>query len=141
MARKSKSKKNQTADINPPDPKEDAPPPKDREEEELEKLVFGDLAGFKAGLRAHEEGSEAEEEAEDFDHDAGKEGNLAALQDDEVGHCFFFFLLSAMSNIHRSCFSWMTETMMAVTKTSEWLWCQRAAVKKRQHGKTATTKT
>lgn len=126
MARKSKSKKNQTAATSDIKPKEDAPPPKDREEEELEKLVFGDLAGFKAGLRAHEEGSEAEEEAEDpridVDYDAGKEGNLAALQDDEVGHCFSSFLLFAISNIRRSCFSWMRETMMAVTKTPKWLW-------------------
>ena len=108
MAKKSKSKKNQTAatseilataDIKPPNPKEDALPLKDREEEELEKLVFGDLAGFKAGLRAHEEESEAEDEAGDSrvdgDLDAGKGGDLTALQDDEVSHCAligFFFL-------------------------------------------------
>lgn len=120
MAKKSKSKKNQTAatseilataDIKPPNPKEDAPPPKDREEEELEKLVFGDLAGFKAGLRAHEEESEAEDEAGDSrvdgDLDAGKGGDLTALQDDEVSHYALigrvFFAMS--NNIHRSCSS------------------------------------
>ncbi|KAF8250756.1 WD40 repeat-like protein, partial [Wilcoxina mikolae CBS 423.85] len=64
------------------------PLPKDREEEELEKLVFGDLDGFKAGLRAYEEESEPEAEEEDpevhGDHNAAKGRDLAALQDDEL---------------------------------------------------------
>jgi hypothetical protein len=98
MARKSKAKKNQTAatdnvlaaaDIQPLNPRDDPPLPKDREEEELEKLVFGDLDGFKAGLRAYEEETEPEDEAEDLGvhggHDAAKGRDMAALLDDEVG--------------------------------------------------------
>jgi len=100
MARKSKVKKNQTeattailaiADILPTNT-EDAPPPKDEEEEELEKLVFGDVAGFKAGLKVLD--YESEEDAEPLDagvrggNVAGKGQDISALLDDQVG-CFF----------------------------------------------------
>jgi len=100
MARKSKAKKNQTesttailatADILPTNA-EDAPPPLDKEEEELERLVFGDVAGFRAGLKVLE--YESEEGTEPFHAGvrggdvAGKGQDISALLDDQVGSSF-----------------------------------------------------
>lgn len=97
MARKTKVKKNQTSatsellaalDIQPVNNSELVLLAKDKEEEELEKLVFGDLDGFKAGLRAHDE-FESEGEGQDAGvharQNAAKGKDLGALQDDEVG--------------------------------------------------------
>jgi hypothetical protein len=99
MARKPRSKKNQTPaaaagalafvdDTQPSKPENRPELPKDKEEEELEKLLFGDLDGFKAGLKAHEQEYESEEEPEDAaihrSHDAGAVQDLAALHDDQV---------------------------------------------------------
>ncbi|KAL7272361.1 U3 snoRNP protein [Rhizina undulata] len=68
--------------------KEAAPLPKDREEEELEKLVFGDIAGFHAGLR-HDFGvSEEEDSEEEMGRESGGEdedgADLTALNDDQL---------------------------------------------------------
>jgi hypothetical protein len=62
---------------------------KDEEEEELEKLLFGDLDGFRAGLRAHEQDEESDREEVRDDgihgsHDAEKTKDLEALHDDQV---------------------------------------------------------
>jgi len=75
-----------------------SPPPKDKEELELEKLVFGDLAGFQEALRegldqGDDEGSESVytglEDGEDEDEEGRIKGNedLNAVHDDEL---FFF---------------------------------------------------
>jgi len=67
--------------------------PKDEEEEELEKLLFGDLDGFRTGLRAHEQDQESDEEEVRNDgihgsHDAEKTKDLEALHDDQVSGAF-----------------------------------------------------
>lgn len=59
--------------------------PKDSAEEELEKLVFGDMAGFQAGLLAHEEISESDDYAQRDDMALGEEEEVAALEDSDVG--------------------------------------------------------
>lgn len=69
-----------------------AAPAKDAEEVELEKLVFGDLDGFREGLNAHEkddaESSEDERSVVDdapiLDFNVSRTQDLTALQDDEV---------------------------------------------------------
>ena len=118
MARKTKVKKNQTVattellaslDIQPVNTSELVLLPKDDEEEELEKLVFGDLDGFKAGLRAHEQ-SDSEDDKPDKDagvhgdHNAVKGREIGALQDDEVG-ATFPAPRWALANRVASCFS------------------------------------
>jgi hypothetical protein len=94
MARKSKAKKNQTQattellatpDIQSLSVKDAAPLPKDKEEEELEKLLFGDLDGFKAGLRGLDVLDESDDEAqEEIVYDTAKAQDLATLNDDQV---------------------------------------------------------
>jgi hypothetical protein len=101
MARKTRSKKTRTPDqaaaagalafvndTQPSKPGNGSELPKDKEEEELEKLLFGDLEGFKAGLKEHEQEYESEGEPEDAaihrSHDAGAVQDIAALHDDQV---------------------------------------------------------
>ncbi|KAA8909462.1 WD40-repeat-containing domain protein [Sphaerosporella brunnea] len=96
MARKSKSKQTQNpvraGDLVPATvfPEKLPEMPKDQEEAELEKLVFGDLDGFKAGLKLHEIESEQGEEEEPEDsavhrkQDTSAGQDLAALQDDQL---------------------------------------------------------
>jgi hypothetical protein len=67
-----------------------APITKDTEEEELERLVFGDIPGFKAGLRIppgdlpdDRDLSDASSQTVDAEDGPGKD--LRALRDDEVG--------------------------------------------------------
>lgn len=67
-----------------------SPIPKDAEEEELEKLVFGDISGFKAGLGIP---PDSRADGDDFsdasshtvDAEDGPGEDLRALRDDEVG--------------------------------------------------------
>ncbi|TGZ85035.1 WD40 repeat-like protein [Ascodesmis nigricans] len=68
--------------------------PKDEEEEELEKLLFGDLEGFREGLKAAEEEVEESEDEEMRDADEAEEGDeeglkaiekdYAAMNDDQL---------------------------------------------------------
>ena len=61
----------------------DNEPEKDEAEEELERLVFGDEAGFREGLR--DLGSEDEDQDEDAGEGAVRTG-LEGLDDADVGH-------------------------------------------------------
>jgi len=65
------------------------PPPKDEEEEELERLVFGDLQGFHAGIRETIQDSSDEEDADQgFSRDSIAQSwdkDLTEVPDDEVG--------------------------------------------------------
>lgn len=59
--------------------------PKDKEEEELEKLVFGDAEGFREALKVSVEGlNEDESEAEARTRELTEEENLEGVGDDEV---------------------------------------------------------
>lgn len=63
--------------------KVDGVPQKDETEEELERLVFGDSAGFREGLR--DVSSDEAEEIEDEDQDQDGTTGLEGLDDAQVG--------------------------------------------------------
>lgn len=64
------------------------PPPKDAEEIELEKLVFGDSAGFEANLRKidnlYDFSDDDDEPDSGDDDDDGSDGNLDGVQDEDL---------------------------------------------------------
>lgn len=138
MARKSKVKKNQTdattavlatADILPTN-SEDAPPPMDAEEEELERLVFGDVAGFKSGLKVLDYESEEDGELLDANvrggNSASKGQDISALLDDQVGCTSFRDWDGGLCRFY-SCFLLMRATIWrsrAETRTEMWRWYQ-----------------
>jgi len=79
--------------------------PKDATEEELEKLVFGDMAGFQAGLLAHEEISDSDDYARRDDMVLGEEEEVAALEDSDVGEIHAVSGPWGLANVLNSSFS------------------------------------
>ncbi|KAI5778573.1 WD40-repeat-containing domain protein [Geopyxis carbonaria] len=82
-SKKSKPKKKKSAPA-VPDPKNAAIPP-DADEVELQKLVFGDLDGFRTGLETFETPSSDDEDVDMHQDEAGVDAvEIAALRDDEL---------------------------------------------------------